>query len=148
MFLRRTYRSNERTVLKVICDYIGWQRSWILPVWNKSGLKYKWTIFMYICAAYIYIYIYIYIYYIWHVFFCICFECSIMRQNANEFLLNLLMGWILATVSPGFSWSKSSELAYSIVMLNFNSAADYVWEWINDFIPRLTGHVITYPCWD
>ena len=23
-----------------------------------------------------------------------------------------------------------------------------VWEWISNFIPHFTGHVITYPCWD
>ena len=29
---------------------------------------------------------------------------------------------------------------------NFHSAAVEVWEWICNFIPHFTGHVITYPC--
>ena len=31
---------------------------------------------------------------------------------------------------------------------NFNSCDVQVWEWISNFIPRLTDHVITYPRWD
>ena len=31
---------------------------------------------------------------------------------------------------------------------NFNGGTVEVWEWINDFITYLTGHVITYPCWE
>ena len=29
---------------------------------------------------------------------------------------------------------------------NFNSTAVEVWEWISNFIPHFTGHVISYPC--
>ena len=32
--------------------------------------------------------------------------------------------------------------------INFNGATFEVWEWISNFIPHFTGHVITYPCWD
>ena len=38
------------------------------------------------------------------------------------------------------------EITYSFP--NFNGATVDVWEWISDFIPRLTGHVIKYPYWD
>ena len=31
---------------------------------------------------------------------------------------------------------------------NFNSVAVEVWEWISNFVPHFTGHVITYLCWD
>ena len=31
---------------------------------------------------------------------------------------------------------------------NFNSYTNEVWEWICNFIPHFTGHVITYSCWD
>ena len=31
---------------------------------------------------------------------------------------------------------------------NFNGCTIEVWEWINNFISHITGHVITYPCWD
>ena len=29
----------------------------------------------------------------------------------------------------------------------FSCAAVKIWEWIINFIPRFTGHVILYPCW-
>ena len=32
--------------------------------------------------------------------------------------------------------------------LNFNGATVEVFEWISNFIPHLTGRVITYPCYD
>ena len=31
---------------------------------------------------------------------------------------------------------------------NFDSATFEVWEWISKFIPHVTKHAITYPCWD
>ena len=31
---------------------------------------------------------------------------------------------------------------------NFNGATVEVWEWISNFIPHFTTHVITNPCWD
>ena len=31
---------------------------------------------------------------------------------------------------------------------NFNGATIEIWEWMGNFIPHLTGYVITYPCWD
>ena len=38
------------------------------------------------------------------------------------------------------------EIAYPFP--NFNGATVEVWEWISNFIPHLTGLVITYPCLD
>ena len=34
------------------------------------------------------------------------------------------------------------EITYSF--LNFNGATVEVWEWISNFIPHFTGHVIEY----
>ena len=31
---------------------------------------------------------------------------------------------------------------------NVNGYTIEVWEWISDFIPHFTWHVITYPCWE
>ena len=30
---------------------------------------------------------------------------------------------------------------------NFNGSGADVWEWMNNFIPYFTRHVITYLCW-
>ena len=37
------------------------------------------------------------------------------------------------------------QITYSLP--NFNGCSVDVWEWISNFIPHLTGYVITYPCW-
>ena len=37
------------------------------------------------------------------------------------------------------------EITYPF--LNFNGCTIEVSEWISNFIPHFTGHVITYPCW-
>ena len=31
---------------------------------------------------------------------------------------------------------------------NFSGAAIEVWEWISNVFLHVTGHVVTYPCWD
>ena len=31
---------------------------------------------------------------------------------------------------------------------NFSGATFEHYEWMSNFIPHFTGHVITYPCWD
>ena len=38
------------------------------------------------------------------------------------------------------------EITYPF--LNFNGYTVEVWEWIDNFIPCLTGHVITHRCWE
>ena len=40
---------------------------------------------------------------------------------------------------------KCGEIIYSFP--NFNGATVEVWEWISNFIPHFTGHVITFPWW-
>ena len=37
------------------------------------------------------------------------------------------------------------EITFSLI--NFKGAAVEACEWINNFIPHFTEHVITYPCW-
>ena len=38
------------------------------------------------------------------------------------------------------------EITYPFT--NFNDAIVQVWEWISNFVPHITGNVITYPQWD
>ena len=54
-------------------------------------------------------------------------------------------------INPGMDkWlhplKLSGEINYPFP--NFNDGTVEVWEWISNFIPHFTGHVITYPCWD
>ena len=37
------------------------------------------------------------------------------------------------------------EITYPFA--NFDSGTIVVWEWLSNFIPHFTRHVITYPCW-
>ena len=67
--------------------------------------------------------------------------------------LNYLVIWghfanmiLLAWINNYIHYSVSDEISY--LFPNLNSASIEVWEWISIFIPHLTGHVITYPCWD
>ena len=56
--------------------------------------------------------------------------------------LTLIPTWI----SNYTHYNVWDEITYPF--LNFNGATVEVWEWISNFIPHFTGHVITYPCWD
>ena len=38
------------------------------------------------------------------------------------------------------------EITFSIP--NCNGCTVKIWEWISNFIPYFTGHVVTYPCWE
>ena len=38
------------------------------------------------------------------------------------------------------------EITYTFS--NFNRTTIEVLEWMSNFIPHFTGHMITYPCWD
>ena len=52
---------------------------------------------------------------------------------------------ILAWISNRIHYKGWNEITYPFP--NFNGATVDVWEWISNFIPHFTGHVITYPCW-
>ena len=56
--------------------------------------------------------------------------------------LTLIPAWICNHIH----YKMWDEINYPF--LNFNGATVEVWEWISNFIPHITGHVITYPCWD
>ena len=53
---------------------------------------------------------------------------------------------LLTWISNCIHYKAWDEITYPFP--NFNSATVEVWEWISNFIPHFTGHVITYPCWD
>ena len=53
---------------------------------------------------------------------------------------------IPAWISNHIRYSVWDEITYQLP--NFISATVEVWEWISNFIPHLTMHVITFPCWD
>ena len=65
------------------------------------------------------------------------FWCIGSRVNSNYEWIFSCAGWI----SNHMPSKVSVDISYPFP--NFNG----VWEWISNFIPHFTGHVITYPCW-
>ena len=53
---------------------------------------------------------------------------------------------ISSCISNPIQFEVWDEIAYPLP--NFNSAGVEVCDGISNFIPHLTGHLITYPCWD
>ena len=53
---------------------------------------------------------------------------------------------IQARISNGINYNACDEINHPF--LNFNGASVGGYEWIVNFIPHFTGHVITYPCRD
>ena len=49
-------------------------------------------------------------------------------------------------VSYYIHYQVYDEITYTFP--NSIDTAIEVWEWIINFIPHFTGHMITYPCWD
>ena len=62
--------------------------------------------------------------------------------------LLLIYGFTL--IPAWISTHVPSKVCYGITyqFSNFNGVTVEVWEWISNFIPHFTGHVITHPCWD
>ena len=61
----------------------------------------------------------------------------------------LLLAWfnlIPAWISGYTHYKVCNEITYPFP--DFNRCTVEVWEWISNFIPHFTLHVITYPCWD
>ena len=61
--------------------------------------------------------------------------------------------WLIEKLVPQ-CWYQLSIMKHLLIYL-FRNIYIYIWyciveawEWTNDFIPRLTRHVITYQCWD
>ena len=55
---------------------------------------------------------------------------------------NLIPAWISNYVHDKV-WN---EMTYTLP--NFSGCTVEVWEWISNFIPHFTGHMIAYSCWD
>ena len=49
-------------------------------------------------------------------------------------------------ISNYIHYEKWNEITYPIP--NFNGCTVEVWDWISNFTPHLTRHVITYRCWN
>ena len=60
----------------------------------------------------------------------------------------LLLTWINFNpwISNYIHYNVWDEIIYPF--LNFNGATVEVYEWISNFIPHITGHVLTYSCRD
>ena len=56
--------------------------------------------------------------------------------------LTLIPAW----VSYYIQYQVYDEITYTFP--NFIGTTIEVWEWIINFIPHFTGHMITYPFWD
>ena len=58
-----------------------------------------------------------------------------------DYLVTLIPAWLSNYMYIHYKvWD---EITYPLP--NFNGEAVEVWEWIRNFIPHFTGHVITYP---
>ena len=67
---------------------------------------------------------------------------SSTRDPFNQHWVTLIPSWI----SDYIHFKVWGEINYPFP--NFNGATVEVWEWISNFIPHFTWHVITHPCWD
>ena len=71
-------------------------------------------------------------------------EANNVFLGSSFYLHGLIL--ILAWISNYIHYNAWDEIIYSFP--NFNGAPVDIWEWISNFIPHFTEHVITYPCWD
>ena len=92
-----------------------------------------------------------------------CHSCShvkyiVMQIYIKRFNLRLkllqkyhMLAWECLILTP--AW-KNNHIHYKVwdkitcSFPNVTGCIVEVWEWIINFIPHFTGHVITYPCWD
>ena len=79
---------------------------------------------------------------------------SSVRADDIELSRTAIEGLTFVVLKPGAFYGLAitpiCEVLDEIIhpFPNFNGAAVEVWEWISNFIPHLTVHVITHPCWD
>ena len=59
-------------------------------------------------------------------------------------LLSMWLTLIPAWISNYIYYEVLNEITH--IFLNFNGATVEVWEWISNFTPQFTGHVIIYRC--
>ena len=98
-------------------------------VWEKSSLSFTWAD---ICSRLP-----------CHVYTVYPFVIILTWTISDPFYqhdLTLIPAWI----SNLISYKMWGEITYPLP--NFNGATVEVWEWISNFTPHFTGHVITYPC--
>ena len=74
-----------------------------------------------------------------------CFVINAARVR-TAYLSGLFLTWISSWIGNYSHYKMWDEITYPFP--NFNGVTIEVWEWISNFIPHITGHVITYPCWD
>ena len=65
-------------------------------------------------------------------------SCDVIMEKS----IPLISAWISNYIYHNM-WA---EISYPFP--NFNGTTVEVWEWIRNFSPYFTGHVITDPCWD
>ena len=92
-------------------------------------------------------------------------RCRLREYLAIAYCINFcVFGWYKSneTIWASFYWHGltltragiSNYIHYKVwgeitnPFLHFDGSTVEVWEWISNFIPHFTGHVITYPCWD
>ena len=61
-------------------------------------------------------------------------------------MLDLLLTLIPAWISNSIHYKMWNEITFPFP--NFNGATIEVWEWVSNFIPHFTGHVIDHPYWN
>ena len=82
--------------------------------------------------------------YFWEVSLILISRCDCVDTRAPLYYhgLTLISAWI----SNYIYYKLWGEITYPF--LNFNGCTVEVYEWISNFIPHFTGHVITNTCWD
>ena len=75
----------------------------------------------------------------------VCSDCAVLVVNLCDSFIRIHQGQIL------LMWFNliSNHIHYRVWDPITYSFPDFkVWEWINNFISHVTGHVSTYPWWD
>ena len=62
--------------------------------------------------------------------------------NFDQHGLTLIQAWL----SKYMHYNAWDEIIF--LFPNFNCCTIEIWEWISNFIPHFTGHMIIYTCWD
>ena len=97
----------------------------------------------------------------------ICISCyqltkQLVFHTWSQLLYTTCFDWISWGHFTNKDWLHSSHHGWIITyiikcvikllvisQIYFNSCTIVeVWEWISNLIPHITGHLITYPCWD
>ena len=66
----------------------------------------------------------------------------LLITSIDHFIKAIISVWI----SNYIHYNMQDEITYPFS--NFNGTTAKFWEWISNFTPHYTGHVIIHPCWD